>query len=409
MSAEQLSRISTASEDPSDPVQLYQPFIMMEDLMDKLKVLNHEEEFIKALKMRPMNKYYFAIQTNPGEQFFLFTSLAAWLVRKMGRTFEQPQEYDDPNSTIATILDATRDLGIPVDFPPNKLKQGYGRYAIYILNSLADKALSHLKFVWNKPKPPPELDTEEIPIEDESELLLEKIEEEMAAEDSEEDEDNLLHIDDLQNITNINKSLLESQKSDEVLESNTSNEEWKLELEKVLPLLKVTVKTDSRDWRAHLNQMKQHRSGMEETLSSAKSQLDKLGREVMAAMKKIQSREKFLNTQLESLLNKYRATQDELAKVSEQYKEVSGGVTERQKTLSRITDELEAVKQEMEERGSSMTDGSPLVNIKKAMVRIKSDIAEMNIRIGVLEHSITQARLRDKNLLRSEYNSYVTV
>lgn len=36
---------------------------------------------------------------------------------------------------------------------------------------------------------------------------------------------------------------------------------------------------------------------------------------------------------------------------------MSGGVTERQKTLSRITDELEAVKQEMEERGSSMTDG----------------------------------------------------
>lgn len=56
MSGEQLSRVSTATEDPSDMVQMYQPFIMMEDLMDKLKVLNHEEEFIKALKMRPMNK-----------------------------------------------------------------------------------------------------------------------------------------------------------------------------------------------------------------------------------------------------------------------------------------------------------------------------------------------------------------
>lgn len=55
--------------------------------------------------------------------------------------------------------------------------------------------------------------------------------------------------------------------------------------------------------------MKQHRAGMEETLSSAKSQLDKLGREVTTAMKKIQSREKFLNTQLEALLNQYRATQ----------------------------------------------------------------------------------------------------
>lgn len=54
----------------------------------------------------------------------------------------------------------------------------------------------------------------------------------------------------------------------------------------------------------------------------------------------------------------YIDMQDELAKISEQYRELSGGVTERQKTLARITDELETVKQEMEERGSSMTDGS---------------------------------------------------
>lgn len=49
--------------------------------------------------------------------------------------------------------------------------------------------------------------------------------------------------------------------------------------------------------------------------------------------------------------------QDELARVTEQYKEVSGGVTERQRLLIRITDELELVKQEMDERGSTMTDG----------------------------------------------------
>lgn len=56
-----------------------------------------------------------------------------------------------------------------------------------------------------RPKPPVETEVEEQTVNDEAELLLEKIEEEMAAEDSEEDEDNMLHIDDLQNITNINK------------------------------------------------------------------------------------------------------------------------------------------------------------------------------------------------------------
>lgn len=35
----------------------------------------------------------------------------------------------------------------------------------------------------------------------------------------------------------------ESQKPEEILESNTNSEEWRLELERVLPLLKVAIKT----------------------------------------------------------------------------------------------------------------------------------------------------------------------
>lgn len=55
-------------------------------------------------------RHYFVLTKNPGEQFYLFTSLAAWLVRKMGKFFDQPQEYDDPNSTIANILNNVREI-----------------------------------------------------------------------------------------------------------------------------------------------------------------------------------------------------------------------------------------------------------------------------------------------------------
>lgn len=37
-------------------------------------------------------RHYFAIPTNPGEQFYMFTSIAAWLLRTAGKKFEQPQE-----------------------------------------------------------------------------------------------------------------------------------------------------------------------------------------------------------------------------------------------------------------------------------------------------------------------------
>ena len=59
-----------------------------------------------------------------------------------------------------------------------------------------------------------------------------------------------------------------------------------------------------------------------------------------------------------------RTLSQALAQNKEQYKQVSGGVTERSRVLAQITDEIESLKSEMEERGSSMTDGSPLVNIR---------------------------------------------
>lgn len=38
----------------------------------------------------------------------MFCTLAAWLISKAGRPFEQPQEYDDPNATISNILSELR-------------------------------------------------------------------------------------------------------------------------------------------------------------------------------------------------------------------------------------------------------------------------------------------------------------
>lgn len=96
------------------------------------------------------NRHYFVIPTNPGEQFYTFTCLAAWLIRKAGKNFEMPQESDDPNSTIALILDFLREINVPVEFPPNKLKQGIGEHAVYVLDNLADNALKVEKFKWKK-------------------------------------------------------------------------------------------------------------------------------------------------------------------------------------------------------------------------------------------------------------------
>lgn len=56
MSHETLSSRGGTGDDFIDSQQTYQTFIMMDELMDKLKILNYDDEFIKGLKMRPLSR-----------------------------------------------------------------------------------------------------------------------------------------------------------------------------------------------------------------------------------------------------------------------------------------------------------------------------------------------------------------
>lgn len=88
--------------------------------------------------------------------------------------------------------------------------------------------------------PTEETEGEDDDVEDEAELTLEKVEEEMLeGYDEDEEEENVLHLDDLRDLT-VNEE--DIQKPENILHSTTTSEEWRLELERVLPQLKVTIK-----------------------------------------------------------------------------------------------------------------------------------------------------------------------
>ncbi|KYO22515.1 intraflagellar transport 57-like protein [Alligator mississippiensis] len=370
-------------------------FVTMEDLLEKLKLLDYEEEALRRHNMRPLSRHYFALPTNPGEQFYMFCVLAAWLITKAGHPFEQPQEYDDPNATISSILSALRSFGRSVDFPPSKLKAGSGEQACYVLDCLAEEALKYTGFSWKRPAYPMEELEEEAIAEDDAELTLNKLEEDIAEEES-DGEENFIDLNALKAQT-YKSDMNNSTKQEEILESTTDAAEWNLEVERVLPQLKVTIRTDNKDWRIHIDQMHQHKDGIESALKETRGYLDKLQNEISRTLEKVSSREKYINNQLEHLVQEYRVAQAQLSEAKEKYQQGSGGVTERTRILSEITEVLEKVKQEMEEKGSSMTDGAPLVKIKQALTKLKQETVQMDIRIGVVEHTLLQSKLKEKS------------
>lgn len=390
-------------DDERGPGAVYQMFVIMEDLLDKLKVLDYEEQVLSKHNMKALSRHYFAsspyMPSNPGEQFYMFTVIASWLINEAGRPFEQPQEYDDPNATVSNILSELRSFGGLVDFPPSKLKSGSGEHVCYVLDRLAEEVLKKRGFgkegFWKRPKYPNEDLEEESVQEDDAELILSKVEEEMTGEPDDFEEDNVMDLEALKSRTNQSDTSLS--KPDDILESTTDAAEWNLEVERVLPLLKVTIRTDNKDWRIHVDQMHQHRDGIKSSLKETKGYLDKLQEEIGKTLEKVGSREKYINNQLEHLIQEYRSAQSKLSEAKERYQQGSGGVTERTRVLAELTEELDKVKQEMEERGSSMSDGAPVVKIKQSLTKLKQEIVQMDIRIGVVEHTLLQAKLKKKS------------
>ena len=113
-------------------------------------------------------------------------------------------------------------------------------------------------------------------------------------------------------------------------------------------------------------------------------------------------------------LQEFHRQQDLLAQAKQHYRLCSSGITDKSQQLSQLTSELTRIKEDMEERGQNVTDGGltslpsirvhrldlshlgPLVKIKKAMADLNRDIVRTDVRIAVLEHTLMQSKVREK-------------
>lgn len=88
-------------------------------------------------------------------------------------------------------------------------------------------------------------------LENDAEVILEKVEEEQNAMPSDDDSDSGENPMNLRGLAKFNLDHVNNTDHEDVDSDN-----WRLELERVLPKLKIIIRTDPRDWRAHLEQMK---------------------------------------------------------------------------------------------------------------------------------------------------------
>jgi estrogen-related receptor beta like 1 len=386
-----------------NPLTAHLVVVRMESVADNLKLLDYERGFCKGLNFKPFSRHYFAVPTNSGEQFHVFANLAVWLLNQCGRKITQPEESDDPNSSTSTIMEEAKKLKLRTDFPPHKLKTGSGEQVCNLLHGLTECALQARHFKWRRPVHKEDPVEEELVQDETAELTLDQLEDEIQ-EDVESEEEGGVFMD----LSNMKETRdMESEvvgHLEGAMESTVDAHQWRLEVERVLPSLRVHFRQDNREWRSHYDQMHSHQDAIESKLADTKVYLDKLQQEIGRTLEKIGSREKYINHQLESSISDFRSAQDALAEVRERYKNGSSSVNDLARELAQVTESLERVKTEMDERGSNMIDAGPLVRIKQALTRLRSECTQMDVRIGVVEHTLLQARLRTKSAIQRKMN-----
>ncbi|XP_055917076.1 intraflagellar transport protein 57 homolog [Eupeodes corollae] len=370
-----------------------------DDLIEKLKLLNYEKHLLKEMKMKPLTKFYFVKSFNPGEQFFMFTSVCAWLLRKMGKNLDQPQEHEDPNEIINKILKILQEIDIVVDVPTNKLLQGAGPICLYILDSLATQAVKVSQILYKHHHINQEIELAPEFLDDNAEIILEKLEDEQNSAFSDDSDNGGSSLKDLNWFSSQNQPKRTNNDLNYNGDNNfTEHEMWRLELERVLPQLKIVVKADSRDWRSHLNQIESLKQNIDEISDDTQTQLKKLHNDFTFNLDKIESREKHLNNELSALINQFKDVSIELSGVQFASKQISQNSEKITTDLMSVVQENENKKSKMEQRGQLMSDGSSVVHIKKAIQKLKEDISHLNLEIGLLLHAYDHDIIRQSSI-----------
>jgi len=385
------------SEAPVGGVNNAEALNLNDELVDTLMLLDYESKFCNK-ELKPLSRVYFAYSAeNTAHQFKYFTQLVVWGLSLLRQQADW-DEYDDPNTVITNMLVALKDLGVQVNTVPGKLKQGHGDGVCMVLHGLFKEILRRSGFEYAAPVYPDEGMADEAEVDSDAEVN--SVDEDEMPGDGEEDD--LMYQED-----EVKKPEENSDDGDhKVIENYIDPNVWLLEVERVVPKLKVTIPNDSKEWRTHLSQTRQFKEVIEGQFPGAKAQLDKLSRELSGALERIKNKEDFINSQFDGRALDYRTQQEELNLVQSQYTELNEVVMNYQIELKNVGEELELTKTDMEERSSTVTDTAPIVKMKEAFKKLRSDTRQLEVRIGVVSHTLMQAKLRQRPQDASKTGGY---
>lgn len=83
------------------------------------------------------------------------------------------------------------------------------------------------------------------------------------------------------------------------------------------------------------------------------------------------------------------------------YNKKAENVSDRQAELQRIAEQLEEIRANMDEKGQNISDSTPVMRIKNAIKKLNEELHDMEVRIGVVSHTLLQLSLKNKREMQA--------
>ena len=276
------------------------------------------------------------------------------------------------------------------NYPPQKLKQGYGEHVCSVLKHLLDQ----LPLEFKRATYTEELEYEEAAVDEDAQVDEDELADEVGAADVEEDE--------YFGGGGEGGPAGENKLNDSILDATVDPSAWQIELERVTPQLKMQVLSDPKEWRNRLVNTKSHQQTVASLAPETYAMLDRLSEDMERTLQAVRKSEQKLNQQCKDQVDEFSAAQETLDAVQAEYNVKSQGLNELTNALSQVSDELGSIKSKMDERGGAMTDTSPLIKIKSALARLKEERKQMDVRIGVVTHTLVAKKLKHDQMTKRD-------
>ena len=384
-------------------------FSLMEDVNDRLKLLDYEAAFLRAkaaLGLRPLSRVGFALPTTAAEQFPFFAHLCTWLFALCKREVLDWNEFDDPNTIAGTIVDHLKRIGCPLDVSASRLRPGSGEAVVLVLDYMSALALQHSGFTVLTPvygtadalaasDAPRPGDSGEVD-EDGGDAVLDTVEDDAPVDD----EDTA--------VSSLNDPFASIASSAPLPPppSSIDPSQWLLEYETAAPLLRAhPASLSTKEWRAHHDSAVKHAQLLSASFDGARTELERLSSVLRAAVERVQAKEKLLNKEHEALVQEMRAMQTDQEAVSAEYAKASEELSAMSRRLKAATEEVEAMKDSIGRKNERMQDTTPVRAVSAACKELRKEVLDMDVRIGIMSQSVSairQRRQKDRERLKGK-------